>query len=385
MPFTPPEVLLLGPGPSPTSQAVQRAQAMPLLGHLDPAFLPLLDTVQQRLRSLFGTQNELTLPIAGTGTAGMEAVVANLVDRGDRVVVGVHGVFGERFAEAARRRGADVVEVRAEFGMPLDPESMERAIRSGPTRLCCVVHAETSTGVLADLPAIAAAAHAAGALLAVDCVTSLAGIELEFDRLGVDAAFSGTQKCLSAPPGLSPVTFSPRALGKVKTKARADAVPFYFDTSLLTGYFGPHRAYHYTAPVSMIYALAAALDEVVDEGLAARAARHRAVAAALRRGLAPLGLSPLVPEHAATPMLTTIRHADGIDDRAFRSHLRQVHKIEVGAGLGPLAGRVFRVGLMGHGARLENVLRALAAIGDTLTVLGHGPDIAGALVAARSA
>ncbi len=383
MPFTPPEVLLLGPGPSPTSHAVQRAQSMPLLGHLDPAFLQLLDTVQQRLRSLFGTRNELTLPIAGTGTAGMEAVVANLVDRGERVVVGVHGVFGLRFAEAARRRGAHIVEVRAEFGTPLDPAAMERAIRSGPTRLCCVVHAETSTGVLTDLPAIAAAAHAAGALLAVDCVTSLAGMELEFDRLGVDAAFSGTQKCLSAPPGLSPVTFSPRALAKAKV--RTDAVPFYFDASLLTGYFGPDRAYHYTAPISMIYALAAALDEIVDEGLAARAARHRDVAAALRRGLVPLGLSPLVPQHAATPMLTTIRHVDDIDDRSFRTHLRQVHGIEVGAGLGPLAGKVFRVGLMGHGARLENVLRALAAFGDTLAALGHRSDVAAALAAARGA
>src|SRR5688572_15026972 len=178
MPFTPPDVLLLGPGPSPTSHAVQRAQAMPLVGHLDPAFLVLLDSVQQRLRSLFGTRNELTLPIAGTGTAGMEAVVANLVDRGDRVVVGVHGVFGQRLAEATRRHGADVVEVRAEFGTALDPLLVDRAIRGGPTRLCCVVHAETSTGVLTDLAPIAAAAHDAGALFVVDCVTSLGGTEL---------------------------------------------------------------------------------------------------------------------------------------------------------------------------------------------------------------
>ncbi|MFY9342889.1 MAG: aminotransferase class V-fold PLP-dependent enzyme, partial [Planctomycetota bacterium] len=263
MPFVPPEVLLLGPGPSPTSSAVRMAQSLPLLGHLDPAFVPLLDEVQARLRSLFGTTNALTLPIAGTGTAGMEAVVANLVAPGDRVVVGVHGVFGQRLLDAVRRRGADGVEVRAEFGTPLDPAAMARAIGAGPTRVCCVVHAETSTGVLTDLPPIADAARAAGALFVVDCVTSLGGMVLDFDRLGVDAAFSGTQKCLSAPPGLSPVTFSPRALAKA---ASGPPVPFYFDTRLLTGYFGPDRAYHYTAPISMLYALAAALDEVIAEG-----------------------------------------------------------------------------------------------------------------------
>ena len=382
MPFLPPDVLLLGPGPSPTSASVQRAQSLPLLGHLDPAFTPLLDLVQQRLRTLFGTRNDLTLPIAGTGTAGMEAVVANLVGRGDRVVVGVHGVFGQRFAEAVRRRGGEVVEVRAEFGQPLSPTAMSAAIAGGATRVCCVVHAETSTGVLTDLGPIAAAARAAEALFVGDCVTSLGGLELDFDALGVDAAFSGTQKCLSAPPGLSPVTFSPRALAKARS---LDDVPFYFDTRLLTGYFGPDRAYHYTAPISMIYALAAALDEVVDEGLAVRAARHRAAAVALRAGLAALGLEALVPIAHATPMLTTVQHRDGIDDRAFRSHLRQVHGIEVGGGLGPLAGRVFRVGLMGHGARRENVLRALAAIGDSLRALGHRADIGAALAAARQA
>lgn len=380
MPFVPPEVLLLGPGPSPTSLAVQRAQSLPLLGHLDPAFVPLLDEVQARLRSLFGTDNRLTLPIAGTGTAGMEAVVANVVARGDRVVVGVHGVFGQRLAEAVRRRGGDVVEVRAEFGSPLEVQAVVDAIAAGPTRACCVVHAETSTGVLLDLPPIAAAARAAGALFVVDCVTSLAGVPLEFDRLGVDAAFSGSQKCLSAPPGLSPVTFSPRSLAKAE--ASRDPVPFYFDTRLLTGYFGPDRVYHYTAPISMIYALAAALDEVFAEGIVARAARHRAVSAALRRALAPLGFVPLVPSEHATPMLTTVRYPPGVDDRAFRTRLRQVHGIEVGGGLGPLAGRVFRVGLMGHGATMANVLRAIAAFGEALRNQGAPADLGAALSAA---
>lgn len=383
MRFTPPDVLLLGPGPSPTSPAVQRAQSLPLLGHLDPAFVPLLDRVQQGLRGLFGVDHALTLPIAGTGTAGMEALVANLVEPGDRVVVGVHGVFGQRFAEAVRRAGGDVVEVRAPFGTPLPPAELERAIAAGRTCLCCVVHAETSTGVRTDLAPIAAMARAAGALFAVDCVTSLGGMVLEFGRLGVDAAFSGTQKCLSVPPGLSPVTFGPRALERVA--ARRTPVPFYFDTRLLTGYFGPDRAYHYTAPISLLYALDAALAEIAEEGLAARAARHDGVARALRAGLASLGLEPLVPTAHATPMLTVVRHAAGIDDRAFRTHLRQVHQIEVGGGLGPLAGEVFRVGLMGHGARLPNVLRLLAAIGDALAVQGRSVDVPAALAAARSA
>lgn len=376
------EVLLLGPGPSPTSIAVRSAQAQPLLGHLDPEFLPILDRIQAGLRSLFGTRNELTLPIAGTGTAGMEAVVANLVERGDRVVVGVHGVFGERFAEAARRAGGEVVAVRAPFGSAVPPEELQRAIAAGPTRLCCVVHAETSTGVLLDLAPIAAAARAAGAMLAIDCVTSLGGVPIALDELGIDAAFSGTQKCLSAPPGLAPVTFSAAALARAR--ARREPPPFYFDTGLLTGYFGPDRAYHYTAPVSMLYALDAALGEVLAEGLPARERRHRAAAAALRAALPPLGLEPLVPVAQATPMLTTVRYPDGIDDRAFRRHLREVHRIEVGGGLGPLAGRVFRVGLMGHGARRANVLRAVAAIGDALRVGGRSPDIGAALAAAGS-
>ncbi|MFM1873660.1 MAG: hypothetical protein RL398_3082 [Planctomycetota bacterium] len=377
-----PDVLLLGPGPSPTSPAVRAAQALPLLGHLDPAFLAILDRVQAGLRALFGVDHKFTLPIAGTGTAGMECVVANLVEPGDRVVIAVHGVFGQRFAEAARRAGGEVVEVRAEFGRSPDPEAFSAAVRSGPTQLAAVVHAETSTGVLTDLTSFAAVAQAAGALFAVDCVTSLAGRELGFGALGVDAAFSGTQKCLSAPPGLSPVTFSERALARV-ARRRAPA-PFYFDTRLLTGYFGTDRAYHHTAPISMVYALAAALGEVAAEGLLQRARRHDRVAAALRAALPHLGLEPLVPVAEATPMLTTIRYPDGVDDAAFRRALRGEHAIEVGGGLGPLAGKVFRVGLMGHGATLANVERAVAAFGAGLEAQGRKVDIPQAIAAAQA-
>lgn len=375
----PPEILLLGPGPSPSSQHVRRAQSKPQLGHLDPDFVPLLDYAQAGLRRLFGTENTLTLPLAGTGSSGMEAIVANLVEPGDRVVVGVHGVFGVRFADSVRRAGGDVVEVVAEFGQSLDLDAMQAAISAGPTKLCVVVHAETSTGVLTDLRPIAKAARDAGALFAVDCVTSIGGVPLNFDELGVDAAFCGTQKCLSVPPGLAPVTFSERALERVY--ARTHPVPFYFDTKLLNGYFGAERSYHYTAPISMIYALVASLEEIEAEGLEARYTRHREVSAALRRGLAPLGLTPLVPVEQATPMLTTVCYPPGIDDAVFRKHLRQQHRMEVGGGLGSLAGKVFRVGLMGHGARLENVLRALAAFGDALAAAGHNPDVSAALAA----
>ncbi|MEC8252835.1 MAG: alanine--glyoxylate aminotransferase family protein, partial [Planctomycetota bacterium] len=366
----------------PTSPNVQRAQARPLLGHLDPEFTPVLDRVQAGLRELFGTRNDLTLPLAGTGSSGMEAMVSNLVEPGDRVVVGVHGVFGRRFADAVRRAGADAVEVEVPFGAPLDPGAVVAAVEAGPTSLCVVVHAETSTGVLTELQPIADGVRSAGALFGVDCVTSIAGVPLDFDALGVDAAFCGTQKCLSVPPGLAPVTFSERAMERVRR--RTHPVPFYFDTKLLTGYFGSERAYHYTAPVSMVYALEAALDEIEVEGLEARFRRHREVAAALRRGLGPLGLAPLVPVEHATPMLTTIRYPDGVDDRAFRGLLRAKHRIEVGGGLGPLAGEVFRVGLMGHGARTANVLRAIAAFGDALTALGAKPDVGAALAAVHA-
>lgn len=375
-----PEILLLGPGPSPTSAAVRQAQALPLLGHLDPDFLALMQRVQAGLRTLFGTENEFTLPISGTGSAGMEAMLVNLIEPGDRIVVGVHGVFGQRMAATARKLGADVVEVTADFGTPLDEEAFERAVAAGPTRLCAVVHAETSTGVLQPLGRIAAAARAASALLLVDCVTSLGGAELAFDELGVDAAFSGTQKCLSAPPGLSPFTLSPRALERIAAR-RAPVPSFYFDSKLLVGYFGASRVYHHTAPISMVYALAAALDEIEREGMPARAARHRQAGASLANGLEALGLSCLVPASLRTPMLTTVRLPDGVDDARLRGHLRAAHRIEIGAGLGPLAGRVVRIGLMGHGARRENVARVLAALGDGLSRQGVRVDVAAALAA----
>ena len=294
-------------------------------------------------------------------------------------IVQFHSTPTDADRDAVRRAGGEAVAVEVPFGSALDPEEVVRAIHAGPTRMCVVVHAETSTGVLTDLRPIARGARDARALFCVDCVTSIAGVPLEFDDVGVDAAFCGKQKCLSVPPGLAPVTFSERALERVR--ARTHPVPFYFDTSLLTGYFGAERSYHYTAPVSMVYALDAALDEIEQEGLDARFQRHRDVSAAFRRGLGPLGLEPLVPAAHAAPMLTPVCYPDGVDDAAFRRHLRQQHHIEVGGGLGDLAGRVFRVGLMGHGARTENVVTALRALGDGLRAQGHAPDVEAAVAA----
>lgn len=381
-PFVPPEILLLGPGPSPVSHRVLTAQSAPLLGHLDPDFVKLMDRVQGDLRTLFGTANRFTLPISGTGSAGMETCFVNLVEPGDRVVVGIHGVFGERMKELALRQGGDVVEVRAEYGKALDIAAMLAAIRSGPTKLVAFVHAETSTGVLQPPREILAAAKAAGALTILDCVTSLGGVEVALDAWQVDAAYSGTQKCLSVPPGLSPVSFSDAAMHKAKNRAKK-APSWYLDVNLLGGYWGGDRVYHHTAPVSMVYGLAAGLDEVFEEGLEARRTRHAQAAAALVRALEPLGLACLVSADVRTPMITSIRVPDGVDELAVRKHLLNVHKIEIGGGLGSLKGRIWRVGLLGHGARSSSVVRVVSALGDALAVQGRKVDVAAALRAAQ--
>jgi alanine-glyoxylate transaminase/serine-glyoxylate transaminase/serine-pyruvate transaminase len=383
-PFHPSEVLLLGPGPSPVSHRTLAAMSAPVLGHLDPEFVALMDRVQADLRTVFATQNAFTVPISGTGSAGMETALVNLIEPGDRVVVGIHGVFGERMHEIASRLGADVVAVRAAFGQPLDDTAMVAAIRGGATRIVAFVHAETSTGVLQPPAAILAAAADVGALTLLDCVTSLAGAPVDIDAWKVDAAYSGTQKCLGVPPGLSPVTFSAAALERIRRR-RAKPPSWYLDVSLLGGYWGGERVYHHTAPISMVYALAAGLDEVLEEGLAARHRRHRDVADAFHRGLDALGLRCVVDAPLRTPMLTSIHVPDGIDDASARRLLRQRHRIEIGGGLGPWKGRVWRVGLMGHGARIASVVRVLTAFADVLTTAGKPADLAAALRAADPA
>ncbi len=367
-PFEPSEILLLGPGPSPVASSVLRAQALPVLGHLDSEFVALMDRVQDGLRAVFGTRNRFTLPISGTGSAGMEACLTNVVEPGDRVVVGVHGVFGGRIADLAARLGAEVVRVEALFGSALDEAAMAAAIAAGPTRLVCFVHAETSTGVLQPCERIVAAAREADALVLADCVTSLGGLDLGADARGFDLVYSGTQKCLSVPPGLAPVTVSDRALERIR--ARRSRVPsWYFDFALLAGYWDAEtsRAYHHTAPVSMVYGLHEGLRLVLEEGLEDRARRHRQAAERLYAGLDVLGLECVVVEpRLRTPMLTSVRIPDGVQDLEVRRCLRRDHHIEIGGGLGSLAGRAWRIGLMGEGARAEVVDRLIEALGACL-------------------
>jgi alanine-glyoxylate transaminase/serine-glyoxylate transaminase/serine-pyruvate transaminase len=338
--------------------------AQPLLGHLDPAFLAIADEVQARLRRLFGTKNELTLPISATGSAGMEACLANLLERGDEIVVGVAGVFGERMCDVAARIGARVTRVETEPGTALDAGAMASAIARLRPRVVALVHAETSTGVLQPVEEIARAAREADAYLVLDCVTSLGGLPVSIDAWGVDAVYSGTQKCLSCPPGLSPASFSARAVERVRGRA-TPVQSWYLDVTLLSAYFGEKRVYHHTAPISAIYGLAEGLRIVEEEGMEARAARHRTAAAALVAGLAPLGFEPLVAEAVRLPTLTSVRLPERIaaaGEATLRRRLLDAHGIEVGGGLGKLAGRIWRIGLMGENARLENVERLLGAL-----------------------
>lgn len=355
---------MLGPGPSNASPRVLEAMSQPLLGHLDPVFLALVDEVQERLRRLYGTRNAFTLPLSATGSAGMEACLANLLERGDDAVIGVAGVFGERMCDVAARIGARVTRVETEPGTALDPQAMADAIARVRPAVVAFVHAETSTGVLQPVPEIAAAARAAGAWLVLDCVTSLGGLPVALDAWGVDAAYSGTQKCLSCPPGLSPVSFSDRALGRVRGRA-TPVQSWYLDVGLLSAYYGRERVYHHTAPISAIYGLAEGLRIVEEEGMEARAARHREAADALLEGLAPLGFEPLVEARIRLPMLSAVRlparvAADG--EAALRRALLERHGIEVGGGLGKLAGRIWRIGLMGENARAACVERLLTAL-----------------------
>jgi alanine-glyoxylate transaminase/serine-glyoxylate transaminase/serine-pyruvate transaminase len=367
----PPDRLLLGPGPSMVHPRVYAAMARPLVGHLDPYFLGLLDTVQADLRSLFDTQNKLTLPISGTGSAGMEACFANLVEDGDEVVVGVNGVFGTRMREGAGRLGARVVSVEAPWGEIIDPQAVEGALQScTKPRLVAVIHAETSTGAWQPLEDIAAMAHRHGALMVADCVTSLAGCPVAVDGWGIDACYGGTQKCLSCPPGLSPVTFSERALRRIasrSTKPRS----WYLDLSLIGAYFGQTRVYHHTAPISMIYALSEALALIEEEGLDSRFERHRRNHAALMAGLATIGLEGAAAEGHRLWMLNSVHVPEGVDEAEVRRRLLVRHGIEIGPGLGPLAGKVWRIGLMGESSRLENVRRLLLALAAEIAATGR--------------
>ena len=362
--FQPPDVLLLGPGPSPVSRRVLDAMARPTIGHLDPRFVGMMDELKELLRFAMQTRNALTVPISAPGSAGMEAAFVNLVEPGDTVVVCQNGVFGGRMRENVVRIGATPVMVNDAFGTPVDLDKVEAALKANPgAKALAFVHAETSTGVESDAEALCRLARDHGALSIVDAVTSLGGIPLRTDAWGADAVYSGSQKCLSAPPGLSPLSFSEKAV--VALKARKTPVQSWFlDLSLVMGYWqgSGARAYHHTAPINMLYALHEALLILQEEGLDAAFARHRENHLRLKAGLEAIGLELLVAEKSRLPQLNAVKVPDGVDETAVRKRLLNDFGIEIGAGLGELAGRIWRIGLMGAGSTPQSVDRVLEAL-----------------------
>lgn len=382
--------VLMGPGPSDVPPRVLRAMAAPTLGHLDPDFLTLMSETQELLRAVFQTQNALTIPVSGTGSAGMEACFVNLVEPGDQVAVVVKGVFGTRMVDCASRLGAEVIPIEAEWGRAVQPEAVAAALRGKRPKIFAVVHAETSTGVCQPLADIIALAKAHGALVLLDCVTSLGGVEVKLDEWGIDAAFSGTQKCLSCPPGLAPLSFNERAVAKLHS--RKGKVPsWYLDLTMVGDYWGKERKYHHTAPVNMIYALREALRIVLEEGLEARFARHQLHHEALVAGVEAMGLQMKVPPGERLATLNLVVIPEGADDLVTRRALLAQFGLEIGAGLGPLAGKVWRVGLQGHSATERNVMLFLSALEAVLRAQGvkvtsNGPAAAQEVYArARSA
>ncbi len=367
----PQEVLLLGPGPSPVHPRVLEAMGQHTLGHLDPDFFQIMDQTNNLLRLVFETKNRITFPVSATGSAGMEAALVNILEPGDKAVIGVNGVFGQRMVDVASRCGAEVIEVDAEWGRPIDPELLEKTLSAqSKVKLVGVVHAETSTGVQQPLEPVVDVVRKFDALLLVDAVTSLGGLPVAVDRRDLDIVYSGNQKCLGAPPGLAPITFGERALEKFQER-KSKVQSWYLDLSFLTRYWGEERFYHHTAPINMIYALFEALSMIKEEGLEDRFARHSLHSKALIAGLKALGVNTVVSEQHRLPSLNAVWIPEGIDDAQLRSSLRRDHLIEIGGGLGPFKGKVWRIGLMGNGSRRENVERLLKALSEILNNLGH--------------
>jgi len=325
-----------------------------VVGHLDPKFLEIMDQSMAMLREVFQTQNRLALPMSGTGSAGMETCFVNLIEPGDAVLIGVNGVFGTRMVDVAQRCGAQVDTVDAEWGTALDAQNFKTALAKKKYKLVALVHAETSTGVLQPLDDIAKLVHESGALLLVDAVTSLGGAPVRVDKLGIDACYSCTQKCLGCPPGLSPVTFNERAVEVIRNR-KSKVQSWYLDLSMIEKYWGSERIYHHTAPISMNYALHEALRIVLEEGLQVAWQRHRRVHETFIREMRRLEIEPAVAEPVRAPMINAIKIPTGVDDAKVRQRLYDDFDIEIGAGLGPLKGKIWRVGLMGHGSSEENV------------------------------
>ncbi|MCA3740776.1 alanine--glyoxylate aminotransferase family protein [Phenylobacterium sp.] len=382
--FQPPRRILMGPGPSDVSPRVLSALARPTVGHLDPAFQDLMEEIKAALARLFNAPDHACVPLPAPGTAGMEAALMNLLEPGDRAVIAVNGVFGGRMADMAGRAGAEAVRVDAPWGEPVDLAAVEAALASGPAKVLAFVHAETSTGVRSDAAALCALARRHGALSIVDCVTSLGGVPVDAAAWDADVLYSGTQKCLSAPPGLSPVAFSRRALAAVA--ARTTPVRnWLLDVSLLMAYWGGEggRTYHHTAPINALYGLHESLVALFEEGQQAVFVRHARMHEALVAGLEALGLAMLVaPEHRL-PQLNTVRVPEGVDEAAVRAHMLARWDLEIGAGLGPLKGQVWRIGLMGASASPWHVRLCLTALADALAAQGRPVDLDAALAAAE--
>jgi len=360
--FNPKARFLMGPGPSEVNPRVLQALSTPMIGHLDPQFIQIMDEVMEMSRELFQTKNQVTSVMSGTGSAGMETCLVNFLERGDTAVVCVSGFFGTRMCDIVERCGATLVRVDAPWGTPIDPAQVKSALENCSPKLVAIVHAETSTGVLQPLEEISKMVHDAGALFVVDTVTSLAGTPVKVDEWGIDAVYSGTQKCISAPPGLSPVSFSPKAMEALdsrKTKVQS----WYLDLSMIRKYWtGAKRAYHHTGPISMVYGIHEAMRIVLEEGLEARFERHRKNHLKLRAGLEAMGFEFVVAPAFRLPMLNAIKIPAGYDDATVRSRLLNEYNIEIGAGLGDFAGKVWRIGLMGESCTINHINIVLSAL-----------------------
>ncbi|MCO8245037.1 MULTISPECIES: alanine--glyoxylate aminotransferase family protein [unclassified Haladaptatus] len=383
--LTPPDRTLMGPGPSEVHPRVLRAMSTPLVGHLDPSFIDIMNEVQDLLRYTFRTENQWTIPVSGTGSASMEAAIGNLVEPGDTMLVPTNGYFGGRMESMAKRAGGEVVHVDAPWGEPLDPADVQVAFEEHQPDIFGFIHAETSTGVVQPgVSELTHIAHDHDAYVIADSVTSLGGVELKVDEWDIDVAYSGPQKCLSCPPGASPLTLNDRAMEKVLSREESPR-SWYLDLSLLEGYWGEDRAYHHTAPITNVYALREALRLVSEEGIESRWERHRDVAGALKAGVEAMGLEMNAPEEYWLPSLNAVRVPNGVTDTDITSYLLDQYDLEIATGLGDLDGEIFRIGCMGYSARPETVSYLVSALGDALREHGADVDVEAGLAATSEA
>jgi alanine-glyoxylate transaminase / serine-glyoxylate transaminase / serine-pyruvate transaminase len=369
--LNPTKRILMGPGPSDVHPRVLKAMSTPLLGHLDPEFLEIMNETREMLKEVFQTKNELTIALSGTGSAGMEAALVNMLEPGDKALICINGLFAERMADIVKRCGAEPVLLQAEWGNIVEPQQVKEILKeNGNIKLLAIVHAETSTGVRQPLEEISELAKDAGALFVVDAVTSLAGIPLEVDNWGIDVVYSGTQKCLSCPPGLAPVSFSETAI-KAISRRNTPIRSWYLDVQMLQSYWGKERFYHHTAPINMIYALREALRLVLEEGLKERFDRHQLHSRALVAGLEAMGLKMVAPAQYRLPELNAVYIPEGIDDATVRKTLLNEYGIEIGGGLGKFKGKAWRIGLMGYSCSRGNVMLFLSALENILKNMGY--------------